>query len=54
MGRTEAARAEAGNVLRLDPGFTIERVAKNTITFKHRQTERDCFEAMRLAGLPER
>jgi tetratricopeptide (TPR) repeat protein len=54
MGQMDAARAEAAKVLALDPGFTIERVAKSTITFKHKQAEEDCFEAMRRAGLPER
>ena len=54
MGQMEAARAEAGKVLALDPGFTIERVAKSTIAFRHKEAEEDCFEAMRLAGLPER
>jgi len=54
MGQMEAARTEAGKVLTLDPGFTIERVARSTIAFKHREAEEDCFEAMRLAGLPER
>lgn len=53
MGRMDVARKEADNVLRLAPDFSIERVAKSTITFKHRQAEEDCFEAMRLAGLPE-
>jgi adenylate cyclase len=54
MGQIDAARAEAGRVLSLDPGFTIERVAKRTMSFKHKKAEEDCFEAMRLAGLPER
>jgi len=54
MGQTDAARAEADKVLALDPGFTIERVAKSTIAFKYKEAEEDCFEAMRLAGLPER
>ena len=54
MGQMDAARDEAGKVLTLDPGFTIERVAKSTIAFKHKQAEDDCFEAMRLAGLPDR
>jgi adenylate cyclase len=54
MGQMDAARAEAGKVLELDPGFTIERVAKSTISFKHKATEEASFEAMRLAGLPER
>jgi adenylate cyclase len=54
IGQMDAAHAEAAKVLALDPGFTIERVAKSTIAFKHKEVEEDCFEAMRLAGLPER
>jgi adenylate cyclase len=54
MGQMETARAEASKVLTLDPNFTIERVAKSTIAFKHKEAEDDCFEAMHLAGLPER
>jgi adenylate cyclase len=54
MGRMDAARAEARKVLTLDPSFTIERVAKSTIAFKHNEVEEDCFEAIRLAGVPER
>lgn len=54
MGQIDAARAEARRVLTLDPGFTIERVGKNVISFKQKKTEEDCFEAMRLAGLPQR
>jgi hypothetical protein len=54
MGQIDAACAEADKVLILDPGITIERVAKCTIAFKHQETEEDCFEATRLAGLPER
>jgi tetratricopeptide (TPR) repeat protein len=53
MGQMDAARTEARKVLTLDPTFTIERVAKSTIAFKHKEAEEDCFEAMRLAGLPE-
>jgi hypothetical protein len=52
MGQANAARAEAGRVLALDPEFTIEGVARNIIAFKHKEVEEDCFEAMRLAGLP--
>ena len=48
MGQMDAARAEAARVLALDPGFTIERVAKSTIAFKYKDAEEDCFEAMRL------
>jgi adenylate cyclase len=54
MGGMDAAHAEAGRVLALDPGFTIEGVARSTIAFKHREAEEDCFDAMRMAGLPER
>ena len=52
MGQTDAARAEADKLLALDPEFTIERVARNIIAFKHKEAEEDCFDAMRLAGLP--
>ena len=54
MGQIDAARAEASKVLALDPDFTIDRVAKPTIAFQHKEAEEDCFDAMRLAGLPER
>jgi adenylate cyclase len=54
MGHMHAAKAEVAKVLELDPGFTIERVAKTTIAFKHDEDAEDCFEAMRRAGLPER
>jgi adenylate cyclase len=54
MGQMDAARAEAGNVLALDPEFTIERVAGSSISFKHKEANESCFEAMRIAGLPER
>jgi adenylate cyclase len=54
MGDIHAARAEAAKVLELDPDFTIVRVAKSTIAFKHDEDAKDCFEAMHRAGLPER
>jgi hypothetical protein len=41
-------------VLALDPGFTIERVARSSIAFKHKEANEICFEAMRVAGLLER
>lgn len=52
-GNMHAARAEAAKVLELNPDFTIERVARSTIAFKHDEDATDCFEAMRNAGLPE-
>jgi adenylate cyclase len=54
LGQIGAARAEAGKVLELDPDFSIERVAKTTLAFKHGQNAEDCFDAMRSAGLPEK
>jgi hypothetical protein len=54
VGFPGSARAEAAKALELDPDFTIEQVAKRTIAFKLKDVQEDCFEAMRLAGLPER
>jgi adenylate cyclase len=54
MGQMGAARAEAAKVLELDPDFTLERVPRRTLTFKHDYDEEDCMEAMRSAGLPEK
>lgn len=54
LGQMEEARGEAENVRRLDPDFTIERTARTTIAFKHDEHSSDCFDAMRMAGLPER
>jgi adenylate cyclase len=54
LGQMEAAQAEAAKVLNLDPNFTIELVAKNTIAFKRDEDAENCFEGMRLAGLPAR
>jgi adenylate cyclase len=54
LGQIQNAKAEAERVLQLDPGFTIERVARSTITFKRDEDSENCFEAMRAAGLPER
>jgi adenylate cyclase len=54
MGHLNAARAEAAKVLVLDPAFTIERVPKRTLAFRRKEDTRDCFDAMRRAGLPER
>ena len=54
IGQMAAASAEAAKVLELDPDFTIERVPKRTLAFKHHQDAEDCLEAMRCAGLPEK
>jgi adenylate cyclase len=51
-GRVEEAKAEAAQVLRINPGFTIERhnrlwVHKNPKDLEHR------LDGLRKAGLPE-
>jgi tetratricopeptide (TPR) repeat protein len=52
LGQLEEARKEAAEVLRINPGFTIERfkplaVYKNPKDFEHR------IDGLRKAGLPE-
>jgi adenylate cyclase len=54
LGQMEAARAEAAEVLRINPEFTIDGSARITIAFKNPQDGEHCFEALRQAGLPER
>ena len=54
LGRMGDARAAAARVLELDPGFTIERVAKTTIAFRQADDAEHCFEGLRRAGLPVR
>jgi adenylate cyclase len=53
LGRCDDAAAEAAEVLRLDPGFTISGSAKRMLTFKHPSDAEDAFSALRSAGLPE-
>jgi adenylate cyclase len=54
LGQLEAARAEAAEVLRINPEFTIDGSARITIAFKNPQDGEHCFDALRQAGLPER
>ena len=50
-GREEEARTEAAEVLRLDPGFTISRLAK-IMPYQKDYYDRT-IEGMRKAGLPD-
>jgi adenylate cyclase len=52
MGMDQEARAEAAEVLRINPRFSIEWVAKNTAYDQARMVK--VFNAMRKAGLPEK
>ena len=50
MGRMEEARAQAGEVLRVNPKFSLERWAK-TLRFKNPDDAERYIEALRKAGL---
>jgi adenylate cyclase len=52
LGLDQEARAEAAEVLRINPRFSIEWVAKNTAYDPARMVR--IFDAMRKAGLPEK
>jgi TolB-like protein/Tfp pilus assembly protein PilF len=51
LGREEEARAEAAEVLRINPKFTLERIAKRSI-LKDKATLERYIDALRKAGLP--
>ena len=53
IGRMDEARAEADTVLRLEPSYTIDR-ATRFIPFKHPEHAKHLFDALRMAGIPER
>ena len=51
-GRLEEARAQADEILRINPNYSLE-LAKKTVPFKN-QTDRERYlEALRKAGIPE-
>jgi tetratricopeptide (TPR) repeat protein len=51
-GQLERARAEAAEVMRINPGFTIES-AKRVIVYKDPEDVEHRLDGMRKAGLPE-
>jgi len=51
-GRLEEAKAEAAQVLRINPGFTIER-HKRVWVHKDPKDLEHCLDGLRKAGLPE-
>ena len=53
LGMTENARAEAAEVLRIDPGYTINRSAKPLAMFKKPSDTEHWMDGLRKAGLPE-
>jgi adenylate cyclase len=52
LGRLEEARKEAAELLRIDPGFTIERW-KHVLVYKDPKDREHRIDGMRKAGLPE-
>ena len=52
MGRLEDARAQAAEVLRIDPGYSIGRYA-TAQTYKQPEHAQQNLAALREAGLPE-
>ena len=50
MGRVEEARAQAAEVLRLNPKFSLERYAK-TLRLKNPDDAKRYIDALRKAGL---
>jgi len=54
IGQVEEARAEAAEVLRIRPRFTISGVGRLLTAFKYPRDDKHLFDAMRIAGLPEK
>jgi adenylate cyclase len=54
LGRLDEARAEAAEVLRLDPKYTIDGTARRLAPFKRPEDAEHIFDGLRKAGLPER
>ena len=54
LGKLEEARAEAAEVLRIEPNWTIEGTQARLSPFKSTQDAEHYFDGLRKAGLPER
>jgi adenylate cyclase len=53
LGQDKEARAEAAEVLRLQPDYTIAGTSRKFIPFKHSRDEEHYVDGLRKAGLPE-
>jgi adenylate cyclase len=53
LGQLEEARAEAAEVLRINPGFTIEQWKRLGSSYKNPEDTEHHIEGLRKAGLPE-
>ena len=54
LGNIEQARAEAAEVLRIEPKYTIEGTQARLSSFKRPEDAEHFFDGLRKAGLPER
>jgi hypothetical protein len=54
LGNIEQARAEAAEVLRIDPKWTIDGMQALVTPFKRPEDAEHFFDGLRKAGLPER
>ena len=54
MGRLEEARSAAAHIRRLAPAYTIDGAARQFLPFKHPAHAERVFEALVMAGIPER
>jgi adenylate cyclase len=54
LGRLDEARAEAVEVLRIDPKFTIDGTQRRLSLLKRPEDAEHLFDGLRKAGLPER
>jgi tetratricopeptide (TPR) repeat protein len=54
MGKLEEAYAEAVEVLRIDPQFTIDGTQRRLALFKRPEDAEHLFDGLRKAGLPEK
>ena len=52
LGQLEEARKEAAEVLRINPGFTIESL-KRLLVYKDPKDAERILDGLRKAGLPE-
>jgi hypothetical protein len=49
----EEARAEAAEVLRIHPDYTVTGTARRIMAFKSAEDAEHFFDGLRKAGLPE-
>ena len=54
LGQLDEARAEAAEVLRIDPKYTIDGTQRRLALFKRPEDAEHLFDGLRKAGLPER